>query len=163
MSKITVLPAVPADSLPIASLETRVFHDEEFSLVAFGPGRASAENISRRARQFAKDLELESRNGKGRLTKAIQGDNEIVGAAVWKFVRVGDEPEEKSEEEKLHPWGLGGGSVRFCEDAFVRAEKIMETSAEGGDYASEFLFSLTFHFNCGIDRRSRIGCSCCSS
>jgi hypothetical protein len=139
MSKITVLPAVPADSHPIASLETHVFHDEPFSLVAFGPGRASAENISRRARQFAKDIELESSNGKGRLTKAIQGDeNEIVGAAVWKFVRVGDEPGEKSEDEKKYPWGLGGGSVRFCEDAFLGAEKIMERSAEGGDYASEF-------------------------
>jgi hypothetical protein len=139
MSLITVLPAVPADSPTIASLETHVFHDEPFSLVAFGPGRASAENISRRARQFAKDIELEISNGKGRLTKAVQGD-EIVGAAVWKFVRVGDEPEDKSDEEKLHPWGLGGGSVRFCKDTFVRAEKIMERSAEGGDYASEFSF-----------------------
>jgi hypothetical protein len=136
MPPIEALPAVPADSHTIASLETVVFHDEEFSRVAFGPGRASAENISHRARRLTKELEGKN-GGKGRVIKAVEGD-EIVGAAVWRFISAGKEEGEGETDfgDKETPWGVGGANVRFCEDAFVVADKLMEKAAEGRDYAS---------------------------
>jgi len=162
----TLVRALPTDYQTLSEIECRVFYDEAFSAVAWGPQRDSLRAITARANQFA----APSKNPHERrfLTKAVLGD-EIVGFAEWKFVtereadervrleelakekeNVGGEvkvEEKKTEEqifkEKEEAWGVGA-NFKFCEDVFLKGDEIMLASCEGKDFCSEFAFSLFF-------------------
>ncbi|KAH9218782.1 hypothetical protein DL95DRAFT_385010, partial [Leptodontidium sp. 2 PMI_412] len=150
----------PQDYHLISALENRVFYNDPFSIVAFGPERDSLANIEARARSFASQPSAEGESAV--VVKAVlaEGDGEtIVGAAQWRFV-VGREREgvagvsagagedgnpEKKEEaigkleegdeaEKKDAWGIGA-NVKFCEDVFLVADEHMIRSTQGRDYA----------------------------
>jgi hypothetical protein len=95
-------------------------------------------------------------------TKAVLHDpitetSSIIAFANWAFVPTRDlvaerasEAEEKTRREKMTPeqrqhdddemWGPGA-NVRFCEEAFGRADEVMYGSCEGRGYCSMlFLF-----------------------
>jgi hypothetical protein len=143
-SKITLHPALPTDLLPLSRLENKVFHNEPFSAVAYGPDRGSEENIAKRAAIFAKAAEPGEQ--RWRYVKAVDDEGRILGFAGWGFVpgkKEGDEvrEEKKGEEDgegKENRWGTGA-NAKFCEDAFVVADQHMVGTCGGRDYASQFL------------------------
>lgn len=149
---ITLHPATTPDFYPIAALEARVFYPEEFSALAFGPTRDSHENLLLREKTLAS--QPKEKGAKNVVTKAVMigedGKEEIIGAAGWSYHlgiedRTGKEQkEEKGDEEqpkKENSWGEGA-NVKLCEDVFLGAEKHMERSTEGKNYASKFPYSL---------------------
>ncbi|KUJ15778.1 uncharacterized protein LY89DRAFT_685719 [Mollisia scopiformis] len=142
MSTISILPTALQDYHPIAALETHVFHDDPFSIVGFGPLRASPSNIARRAANLAAPS---SRPGEWSLvTKAVDERGVVVGAAVWGLVtgrkgevNGGKEEGKEKGEWKQEDWGESANQ-RFCEEVFVRGDEHMVRSCGVGDYASEF-------------------------
>ena len=161
---ITLLPATNPDFYPIAALEARVFYPEEFSAVAFGPTRDSPENLRIREKTLAS--QPKEKGARNVVTKAVihvGGKEEIIAAAGWSF-HLGREDgtaedgkegggKEGTGEKRENGWGEGA-NVKFCEDVFLGAEKHIERSTEGRNYASEFdLFLLpTLQFSNKICR-----------
>jgi hypothetical protein len=150
---IALLRASTPDFYPIAALEARVFYPEEFSAVAFGPTRDSPENL--RIREKALASQPKEKGARNVVTKAViivDGKEEIIAAAGWSFhlgredgsAEEGKDSEGKERdgkegesEKKENGWGEGA-NVKLCEDVFLGAEKHIERSTEGMNYASEF-------------------------
>ncbi|KAI6710856.1 acetyltransferase [Diplocarpon mali] len=136
----TILPATtPQDFHAISSLENRVFYYDPFTVVAFGPTRASEDNIAKRAQGLAK----KPRNEGGREVVMMAMDEKavVIGGAAWSFIvaggkEVGKEADGRKEEmeEGDVSWGFGA-NVRFCEDVFLAADEHMLRSCEGRGYA----------------------------
>ena len=173
---ITLSTALPADLHALATLECLTFYDDSFSVVAWGPNRASEQAISGRASQFASSDAAPAEGtateprGYRTITKATLGEtSEIVGFAEWKFSLNRDVQKEKADEakkaaesQKKHEseheqteqqireeqekiWGVGA-NVKFCEDVFLTADKIMIDSCGGKDYCSVFFSSSSSSF-----------------
>lgn len=147
-SKISISTASAEDFHAIATLESHTFHDEPFSIVAFGSLRSSPSNISRRAIQFNTINPL-NRHGQLKIGewnvvhKAVDENGHIVGAAVWTFVTERERKKNedvnglRKEEWKQEEWGETANR-RFCEEVFLRGDEIMVESTKGLDYASGF-------------------------
>lgn len=88
----------------------------------------------------------------------VTGNSEIIAFASWAFVTSRDlaaeqaqEAEEKARRESMTPeqrqheddemWGPGA-DVKFCEEAFGRADDVMYGSCEGKGYCSMFFCSI---------------------
>ena len=78
LNGITLSPCTPTDFPALAALESTVFYHDEFSIVAFGPERASAENLAIRTRGLRRTLEPDSQKST-EYFKAVDGGGEIVG------------------------------------------------------------------------------------
>ncbi|KAL2071676.1 hypothetical protein VTL71DRAFT_12911 [Oculimacula yallundae] len=101
---ITIAPArSPTDTYLISALENKVFYDDPFSIVAFGPERGSSANIEERARGLERmsggrsESQEEKEWGvieKATLSGGEREEGEVVGAAAWRFV-VGREGENE--------------------------------------------------------------------
>ncbi|RDL37592.1 uncharacterized protein BP5553_05025 [Venustampulla echinocandica] len=153
----------PEDFLTLARVESDAFYNDPFSIVAFGPLRASEENLALRAKGLAKTLN-DTKDDKGRekqwkYIQAVkkmgdcQGDGEeVVGWACWCFVTGkggateqgnGIEKEKevkagtaiKSEKEKPepNPWGVSA-NAKFCEDVYLPSDQWMLDSCGGNEY-----------------------------
>lgn len=162
MSKYTpvnVETARPEDLYTIAALESRVFFDDPWSIVAFGPDRTGPEKTQHRAERLAK---LARKKGEtARVIKATL-NSEIVGSAVFIVVtnrkEGGDElREEVVEGEKMKGeseegegekemeagrWGPGA-NLRFCEEVFLKGDAYMMAACGEDDYASQFVQHLS--------------------
>ncbi|KAG9235063.1 acyl-CoA N-acyltransferase [Amylocarpus encephaloides] len=143
---ISLLPCTPTDFPTLAALESVVFYHDEFSIVAFGPERASAENLAIRTQGFHKTLEPESQKST-EYFKAVNESGEIVGWSSWSFVHGGKNGEgdgvwsgkgeklvKKDIEEDSGGWGVSA-NVRFCEEVFLVADEWMVESTKGEPYA----------------------------
>jgi hypothetical protein len=149
--QIKVVPVVPADYVALSRVEDIVFADNDFGEVAFGPDRRTDVHLDRRAATLA----APPKSGDTiRDIKAVRvgptGEEEIVGFAGWTICvgRTGSEREKKKLGTKEawaqenppgdEPFGPGA-NVKFCTDAFVKADQHMARSTGGNDYASELL------------------------
>lgn len=88
------------------------------------------------------------------VTKAVlvreDGKEEIVGAAGWSFQLGREGRDEKEGERKGDQEGKGekredgwgrGANVKLCEDVFLTAEKHIDRSTQGKNYASSCHFT----------------------
>lgn len=145
---ITLHTASTADFHEIALLELEVFSDD-FCNLAYGPHRASTQNILFREKILGS--QPQEKGGRNVVTKAVvvnEGKEEIVGAAGWSFYtgREGGDVVEGGEgkgnvvqEELKKEGGWGeGANVKLCEDAFVWADEQVAKITEGKNYACEF-------------------------
>jgi hypothetical protein len=145
---ITLSRATIPDFYPIAALEALVFSPEAFSQLAFGTLQNTHENLLLRSKKLAS--QPKEKGARNVVTKAVirggDGKEEIVGAAGWTFNlgkevladSQGKEGEGKGEEEPNEEeggWGRGA-NVKLCEDVFLTAEKHIQRSTEGKNYAS---------------------------
>ncbi|TVY57718.1 hypothetical protein LSUE1_G008650, partial [Lachnellula suecica] len=108
--KITLAPATLQDFYTLATLENRVFWDDNFSNIAFGPDRGSPENIQLRAASLEASLTKEGQSW--RYVKAVDGSGTVVGWAGWGVVtQEGKEKEvvkkEMEEVQMGRGWGVG--------------------------------------------------------
>jgi hypothetical protein len=146
--EIKLLPALPSDLLTIATLEKDVFWDEEFAALAFGPERGSETALAERVRGLSKPPRPGHKNTifKAVATSRDEGGKEkeeIVGAAVWKIVRVNEEVEVKVDEQEVEKVKAGWkGNWKFYEEVLMKGDEFMLMSCEGRDYASLLPFSL---------------------
>ncbi|KAE8454006.1 hypothetical protein EG329_007782 [Mollisiaceae sp. DMI_Dod_QoI] len=145
---VTILPAQPPDYHPIAALEAQTFYHEPFTIVAFGPLRGTPKVVSVRGEGLAKqptDKEGNRKKGEWNLvTKAVDENGIIVGAAAWGFVTSGEGQEvgevevegrkEVGEEVTGGDWPEGA-NVKFCEEFFGKGDRLMAESCKGKDYA----------------------------
>lgn len=167
---IILLPATTtAHYTLISRLENRVFYDDPFSIIAFGPERGSEANIEVRARSLARQPEGKGDAERNSLVMAVlkaeggeqdedrDGEGEIVGFAEWEFVTGrekgmeakgagrSESNEAKGEGEEgdgdEDGWGTSA-NVKFCEDVFLVADEHMLRSTEGKDHASELTLLL---------------------
>ncbi len=68
---------------------------------------------------------------------------EIVGAAVWRIVRVDEEVEQEVDEQlAAEVKAAWRGSWQFYEDVLLKGDEFMLMSCEGRDYASLLPFSF---------------------
>jgi hypothetical protein len=148
---ITLATAADSDFYPIATLEARVFSPEDFSQLAFGPLQNTHENLLFREKKLAS--QPKEQGARNVVTKAVlvreDGKEEIVGVAGWSFHlgrEGGNEKEGEGQgdqegkgEEIEDGWGRGA-NVKLCEDVFLTAEKHIDRSTEGKNYASSCHF-----------------------
>lgn len=158
-SKIMLQRVQPEDWKRLARLEVQAFGEEEFSAVAFGPGRFDEDVLEERAREMglinAKPGEI-TRNAKA-VFKKDDGTEWIVGYAKWQTVLVdeggigiygygnGKEPGNSEAEDKRKDDEQGKKEIKvktvanekLCDDLFIPGDQHMAAACKGRNYHSK--------------------------